>query len=343
MIEALHVPHTKRFTVRSYEQHPYKYTFYGLKSLCESYGVEVDGLQLEDKDAIKELPTPFVADYANDYVLVREVSDAEIKMDIYGAASSITTHDFLEGWGGHVLLFHANDDSIEPDYQNHKKSVLISNLEWWILTLGVIVLCAVAVSFRSLPSIWEFVSMILSAFGVALCTMLLLQQLKVHNSFVEGVCSAFKHSSCNNVLETKAAKVFGRYSWAEIGFCYFAINLICLLFSDRYDAALVWLGILAFPYSIWSVWYQKHTSHWCPLCLAVQGIIIVQFFCSLAALDKYGFDNLACISSVLLGLYYILSVLLLHKILVILKWSYSLEDVQGKYQSMKLNEKVFQQ
>ena len=39
ILRELHVPFTKGAALRAYEDHPYKYTFYGLKSLCEIYGI----------------------------------------------------------------------------------------------------------------------------------------------------------------------------------------------------------------------------------------------------------------------------------------------------------------
>lgn len=43
LIKLLGIPHTKEFTQYSYEEHPYKYSFYGLKNLAESYDIECKG------------------------------------------------------------------------------------------------------------------------------------------------------------------------------------------------------------------------------------------------------------------------------------------------------------
>lgn len=57
----LEVPHTDNFTLQSYEEHPYKYTFYGLKSLCEKYGIKTEGVLVKEKSEIAAMPVPFVA------------------------------------------------------------------------------------------------------------------------------------------------------------------------------------------------------------------------------------------------------------------------------------------
>lgn len=44
ILRELRVPFTKDFAMHAYEEHPYKYTFFGLKSLCERYGIETKGI-----------------------------------------------------------------------------------------------------------------------------------------------------------------------------------------------------------------------------------------------------------------------------------------------------------
>lgn len=277
LMEELDVPHTDNYTVRAYEEHPYKYTFYGLKSLCEKYGVQADGVRIDDKAEITRLTTPFVADYANDYVLVKGVSSDRAEFEIYGATTSVLLDDFKEGWGGHALLFRTDEKSAEPDYKAHKCGNLVSTLEWFAIALAAVCILCFCASFRAVPTWVEVLSLALTLLGGAFSVMLLSQQLKVRNSFVESVCHAFKKSSCNNVLESKAAKILGRYSWSEIGFSYFTVNFVCLLLSANFTPILAYVGVLALPYSLWSIWYQRRISQWCPLCLMVQGVLWLQF------------------------------------------------------------------
>lgn len=341
LLRELAVPHTSAYAMHIYEEHPYKYTFYGLKSLVERYGVKASGVSMHDKDEIASLPTPFVADYADDYVLVKGHSRSQVAFEVYGATSAVSLDDFKKKWGGHALLFYPGDRSEEPNYEVHRRNGLIARLEWGVLILcGVCILAFVALSRVRLTWV-EALSLILSLFGCAISAMLLSQQLKVRNAFVESVCHVFKKSSCNNVLESKAAKVLGRYSWSEIGFSYFSANFICLLFSGKFIDILAYAGALALLYSLWSIWYQRRTSQWCPLCLMVQGVVISQF---ILCLTGGYYTRLSCPSLLSVGCLlaaYVAFALMLNRLQPLFSKSAELRQVRWQYNHLKMNDKVF--
>lgn len=55
ILRELKIPFTDSFASQAYEEHPYKYTFYGLKSLCEKFGIETKGLLIYNKDRFVSL------------------------------------------------------------------------------------------------------------------------------------------------------------------------------------------------------------------------------------------------------------------------------------------------
>lgn len=340
-MDSLEVPHTISYTLEAYERHPYKYTFYGLKKLCENYGVKAEGLLIEDKDEIEKLGTPFIAELAHDYVLVKAVSSEHVKFEIYGEASAMSLDDFKNSWDGHVLLCYSDAKSIEPDYKTHKRSETLSRLEVPAIAMCLLFLLGLAAYGHPVPSWPEAMVIILSLFGLALSLMLLSQQLRVQSRFVESVCHAFRKSSCNNVLETKAAKVFGRYSWSEIGVSYFVVNTVCLLASADLTPILAYIAAPAVLYSFWSIWYQRHISQWCPLCVMVQAVIILQFVAYLTA-GFYYQPFVPEISSILFVLAaYIAVALLLNKFLSVLGRSRQLDQARWEYNHLKLDDKIF--
>ena len=50
LCEAVHIPHTRSYTNRLFEEHPYKYTLFGLHRMLVEYGVESEGMRLADKE-----------------------------------------------------------------------------------------------------------------------------------------------------------------------------------------------------------------------------------------------------------------------------------------------------
>ena len=240
----LDILHTDSFALQLYEEHPYKYTFFGLKSLCEKYGIRTDGVLIEDKSDILSIVTPFVADYKNDHVLVKSTSPEKIEIEIYGIDYVLSFEDFTNGWSGCALLFYPDEKSIEPDYKKHKRQNLVTKMECSILVICFLCVFGFCVFKRDMFTFLDISSIVLSLLGCIISVMLLFQQLKVRNTFVENVCHVFKKSSCSNVLENKASKFLGKYSWAEVGFCYFLVNSFCLILSDSFLYVLACVGFL---------------------------------------------------------------------------------------------------
>lgn len=337
----LEVPHTDNFAWQSYEEHPYKYTFYGLKSLCEKYGIKTEGVLVKEKSEIASMPVPFVANYNDDYVLVKEVSSRQIVMEIYGTDSAISFNDFVSQWSGCALLFYPDEKSIEPDYKKHKLQHLRNQIESVLLIVCCVVILGFFAIKREMPTWVEAVSLLFSLSGCAVSAMLLFQQMKIRNTFIESVCHVFRKSSCHNVLEDSAAKVFGKYSWAEIGFSYFLVNSICMLVSNRFTSILAYVNVFALVYSIWSVWYQRHISQWCPLCLIVQGIVASQFMLYLIGGIYAQSFRLDLMAAVILTVSYIGLEITLNKFLPLLVKSKELRQSRWQYDHLRMKDSVF--
>ena len=69
-----------------------------------------------------------------------------------------------------------------------------------------------------------------------------------------------------NVLDSKAARLWGLISWSEIGLGYFISNMLILLFIPQYVVYVALLNLCTIPYVFWSIWFQKvKVKQWCPL------------------------------------------------------------------------------
>jgi hypothetical protein len=105
----------------------------------------------------------------------------------------------------------------------------------------------------------------------------MLKQLRIQSQYADRICSLFKQSDCNSVMETRASKLFGMFSWSEIGLAYFTVNVLFLFLSPQSYIFLALLNLLTLPYTVWSVWYQQKTKQWCALCLMVQALLWALF------------------------------------------------------------------
>ena len=136
--------------------------------------------------------------------------------------------------------------------------------------------------------------------GVVVGALLLLYEIVQYNPTLQKVCHAGKNTNCAAILNSNASKIFG-ISWATIGFTYFAGLLFALLsggiVSPDFLFIASWLNVFVLPYIFYSIYYQwRIARQWCPMCLAVQGVLFLQFITALAG----GFQTIISIEDVAL-------------------------------------------
>lgn len=284
-LKELEVPYTYRYADKLYEEHPYKYTLYGLARLLDEYQIENQAFRITHKNELEKLSTPFLAQISNDFVIVNELTQQEITYDWNGEKIQTTRTRFDELWSGIVLLAYPDEQSIEPKWTEHNQQ---DKLELGKKMLNYTCWLFIALFFFLQHGLHQngLITQLLfvNSLGVAVSYLLLLKQLHIQSNTADHICNLLKQSSCNNILETRAARFLNLASWSEIGFSFFTGNLLLLLLAPSSLPAVITLGICALPYTLWSVWYQKFRAQvWCPLCLIVQGILWLQFIVCLIA------------------------------------------------------------
>jgi len=279
-LDLLKVKHTKDFSNRYFNEHPHKYNLFGLSKMLSDYGVENVATRIEDKENdLAAIETPFIAHFGGDFVVVYKVESDKVSFIWRGINHVLPISEFMKAWSGVVLLAESSEKSVEPDYKEHRKSERLNFLKKTALftTCSLIFLLTFIYQLFS-HSIIQLLSysviLFLNLTGVYISWLLLLKQTHVQSQYADKICSLFKQQDCNNVLESKAAKLWGIFGWSEIGLCYFAANVLLLTFSPFTIYLLALINILALPYSFWSVWYQKtKAKQWCVLCLIVQVLL----------------------------------------------------------------------
>jgi len=296
-LELLNVKHTIDFSNRYFNEHPHKYNLLGLSKMLSDYGVANAGTRIADKE--KDLPNiecPFIAHTGGRFAVVYKVESpsptlptgegvvlplvGELEGAVHylwnGKKITIPVEQFIKSWSGVILLAETTPDSIEPDYQEHRKKELFDIAQKAILIVAGILLFGIAyysvyhgiTGLRSTtPAMTTNVQLfgysiilLLNLLGVYIGYLLVLKQMHIHSQYGDKICSLFSKSDCNNVLESDAAKLWGVFGWSEIGLGYFAANVLLLLFLPQTVYLLVIINIFTLPYAFWSVWYQKSES-----------------------------------------------------------------------------------
>lgn len=133
-IGLLKVKHTKYFSEKYFNKHPYKHNLYGLSSMLSDYGIENVGLKLDDKqNNLPLLITPFIASIENDFVIVHKNTSEKIEYIWKNKNISVTVDNFINSWSGVVLLAEPNETSGEPDYKIHRQKEVYKYLGKFLL------------------------------------------------------------------------------------------------------------------------------------------------------------------------------------------------------------------
>ena len=263
-LDQLNVRHTETYSKQYYNEHPHKNNLYGISKMLSDYGVNNVGTRIPpDKDSnIGEIQTLFIAQFSSDFVAVHQVDPENVSFVWKGIKYVLSITKFVEAWTGVVILAETTEKSIEPDYREHKQAELVSRLKKIALfaSLGLIVAFAY-IYYMYYTNHGISLILLVNLAGMYIAWMLLLKQMHIQSQYADKICSLFKQKDCNNVLESKAANQWGIVELSEIGFGYFAANVLLLLLFPTLINSIALLNILTLPFTLWIVWYQKVMIH----------------------------------------------------------------------------------
>lgn len=321
-LAALEVPHTSDFSDNQFKSMTF-HSLFGLSHLLKDYGVENTALRIADKSELTKIHPPFLAQTRNGVFVIIKNFDYDkdsITYDSVGTIETVPTTQFEQAWNGIVLLAYPTPLSREPDYPSHHLQELMQSSSKWILATAA--LCVFLYFFIS-RQVYEHLSTILltvfDCAGLYFSYLLLQKSLGIHSAAGDRVCGVLEKGGCDSIMSMKVSKLFGVFSWSEVGFGYFGISLITLLVFPHMWPYLALCNVCCLPYTFWSIWYQRFRAHkWCTLCVGVQSTLWILFFCYLAGGWFHGIFPLKTDFFILIAVY-VSAVLFINLILRIFK------------------------
>lgn len=281
LLEKLGIRYSREFLQKTMEELPYDGSLWVLERTMKVFGVPCEGLKVE-KEELLHIPVPFVASTSTGLLVV--VSIAENQIGYVGNNIALKSYDyssFCELWNGDVLLPKSTLDSGELKAKKHQKEKFNRKFSSCIRYVCTI-LCLAAFVWSQKDKLcilmqWDTCAyLVLCMVGLLLSFLLLREQLFLGGTISQKLCNSLKNGSCRNVLHSAAAKTIGGYSWSEVGFSYFFACMLTLTTTSYGMGFLSFLSLIALPYTLWSIWYQKFKLHqWCILCLMVQAILVL--------------------------------------------------------------------
>ncbi|WP_456088677.1 vitamin K epoxide reductase family protein [Parabacteroides sp.] len=341
LLKCLNIKFTHNYATLLYESNPYKDTLYGFSQVCTLYGIENEPIKIDPIDSL-QVETPFIAHLYGDFAVIKAIKENGVSYYAKGRTGYLTKDEYLKSFSGVLLAVEKTDQSVEPDFKKHRTESLLKKAK--IISLIFILMVLIVwreIYMRADWNVWLILSFILNIVGLAFSFSLLRKQLDMNDNLSDLICTSFKQADCSAVLHSKASKFFGVISWGEIGFGYFVSNLIVLSFPS-WVHYYVLFNLLALPYTLWSVWYQKvRLRRWCVLCLGVQivlwGISIVNWFSIQLIMAEFDFCLWVALS--LIYVFFIVSVSLCcdaYHSLQVSKFN------QAKANRIKYNQTVFE-
>ena len=323
-VKYFEIPVTKSTIKEALKSHSYYPSF---KSICDTFNdwkIENYPLKYQPEE-MKELTAPYIAHFSSGGGQLAFVS--EIRDDIvtyYDSFNSKRNTDFNEFAGrcsGAVILLNPDEKSGEKDYRRKWQDELIGNSVLPLSVFSVLLFIVLAViNSIATSSIFDDTTkgllLLTKITGVTFSVLLVLHEFEVRLSLTEKLCHLNQATNCNTVLNDKASKVFGWFGWADVGFVYFTGCLLFLVQGCKTGdySLLSILSALSLPYPVFSIYYQGFVlKKWCPMCLGVQLILLIEFILLLPQFSNLNFSFISIstlfLTFLVLGIIYALAVM----------------------------------
>lgn len=288
LLDQLKVKVTNITVSETLQNHPDYPSLLSISDALNTWHVENAAVSIEN-DKLAELPLPCIAFTRGRtaFVLITAIENDKV---FYLTETNKTAEkelsQFLKDFGGVVLLAQAGENAGEKNYQQKKKAQLKKQSRVLLCFVSIVALLfASALLFiNNNPQHYLLFPLlsILNFAGLLTSIILLWYEADKTNPALQKICTGGGKTNCNAVLNSKASKIIG-LSWSELGFVYFTgLCLLLLLTGFTNNLALLpfielfnFAAIVYVPFSLFYQW--RVVRQWCPLCLTVQAILLLQF------------------------------------------------------------------
>lgn len=284
------------FARNLYHSHPRYGNIEAVSYVLSRYGID-SSLIRTDLEEIKGFPFPLIINYDGLLLPVSGIGD-DGNLSIIneeGGTEEIRLGAFENFWD-HLALVLDKDGKGAGNLVREKLLWLLRRAAMYI-SFAFVVAAFLYLTVKSflLHDLLRDIFFVTTVAGLYVSALFHIQKLDRGNPFVNKIChSSSGHSSkrdCASILDSNASKFLGLFSWVDIGSVYFLVFLAVIWFLPARGAttSLALVSLLALTYVPYSIYYQARIAkHWCPLCLSVQAVLLLNALVSLAYLIVHG-------------------------------------------------------
>lgn len=224
------------------------------------------------KTALQQLPKSFIAQVNNGksdpIVLVTKKSNKTIQLQLSEKKIiTLSENQFLSDWTGFVIAIEENN---APSRKALSKETILPT------ALLILSLILIAYIYNVTSSILLSIYFALALVGSGLSYLIVKEKIG-KATFASKYCKISSSTSCENVLNSKSAKIYKGFDLSDAVVIYF--SFLSLTFLIQPSSILFFIfSVGSLPIIIYSI-YQQYViiKKWCPLCLGVALILALQF------------------------------------------------------------------
>ncbi len=269
----LGIPISKGYVSRLIQSHPDYPSLMSVSDVLQRLGVPHQAVRMRGSK-VKDLAPPFLLKSESD---ATEFQFIKTQKDLPGL------NKLSEEILAIVLQVEPIKELTDTYNNNARRKDYI--WQWSAGILGITTICILGLLSAPLWSDWLYAGITVTALvGLMLGYVLFIYDLGIKNESIKAFCDAGKRTSCDLVLHSDKARLFGGVKLSDAVFAYFifqTLSIFFLLTVPGYGPTvlpiLATLSLLVLPMGGYLIYVQfAEVKSWCKLCLLVDGLLVVQ-------------------------------------------------------------------
>lgn len=293
-----------------------------------------------------DLIFPFLAHLPENggrFILVEKIINERVHFSDEKIKGSIEEVEFLKRWDGIALYAEVNESSGEKNYWTNYFVYAFQRLITPTLIFMLSLLCFLILN-KQHHSNGYWLLFVVNILGLAINIILLIQNVDSNNPFVQNLCTINGKNNCNSILRSNASRINARLSWSEVGFFYFAGNVLSLLFIPSSIFILALANFLTLPYTCWSIYYQYQQKNWCILCCSIQIVLWLTFVVHLSLFSNalQSIDQVNIVSFLYILMAFFMPIMIWAFMKPFFIKAAQLKPIQSQFKNLKYNTGFFE-